>query len=160
MSGLKGMLQHMTYPPEASQVPGPLYRRGEPTGMVFCPLRLSSIAVMKCGEYQALHGCGAGCAQAVSAAAVAELRGVMERFRTELVPDLRVRGKERYPGSKTCIVCGREKKTNIGKRCRSCATLNNRGGKASVAAARRKLSGRKTGDGPRRQATGDGGQKP
>jgi hypothetical protein len=34
--------------------------------MIFCPQRLSSIAIMRCSEYQRRDGCGAGCPNAAT----------------------------------------------------------------------------------------------
>lgn len=65
----------MGWAPEPGQIDGPigLPAADEFTGAVWCPQRRSSIAIMRCGEYQARDGCGIGCSQAASEEQLAEL---------------------------------------------------------------------------------------
>ena len=44
------------------------------TGSLFCPQRLSGMAVARCGEYQQRFGCGAACPNAATAAEIAAVK--------------------------------------------------------------------------------------
>ncbi len=79
------------------------------TGQVFCPQRSSSIAVLRCAEYQRDNGCGLGCLHAATRAEI-ELVEINSRMDVDAEPQLFV-----------CSACGRPKKSWKGKRCRHCA---------------------------------------
>jgi hypothetical protein len=81
--------------------------------MVFCPMKLASIALMKCGEYQAAHGCGATCAHAVSAA-------VLEQLRASMIDD---GGPRTGTNSFVCNNCGGYKDKRWAKWCAACRTV-------------------------------------
>ena len=91
----------------------PYYRRGEPSGMIFCPKRLSEIAVMRCGEYQMRDGCGFGCKQKASVDAIVEARAAM-------------RVDEDRPSPLNCAMCGAAKETDKGRYCRRCRSSTSR----------------------------------
>ena len=78
--------------------------------MIFCPKRLSEIAVMRCGEYQMRDGCGFGCKQKASVDAIVEARAAM-------------RVDEDRPSPLNCAMCGAAKETDKGRYCRRCRSL-------------------------------------
>jgi hypothetical protein len=153
----------MPYPLEPSQVFLPAqYRRGEPTGMVFCPLRQSEIATMRCGEYQDALGCG--CQNAAPAEELGRVREAQSRVvdsgpargagkgRSSVAPHdygrcvacgLRPADYARTRECRNCyqkrlykcVNCGKQKKSASGRLCKSCASLGNRGGKVARALA-------------------------
>lgn len=87
--------------------------KGEFDGMVYCPQRLSSIAVLRCAEYQRERGCGIGC----SHAATREMIGLVEcdsKVDVDAAPDKSV-----------CPRCGRPKSRQA-KHCHSCAGVLSR----------------------------------
>ena len=99
-------LHHVSFPLEPSQLAsGTVYRRGEATGMVFCPRRRAEIAIMRCGEYQQRDGCAKGCANAVPAAALQNLRGEMVKDNGATIgPRETYRGGAHDHGK--CVDCG------------------------------------------------------
>ena len=100
-----------SYPLEPSQLLSPsTYRRGEPTGMIFCPRRFSNIGVMRCGEYQERDRCALGCPSAAPAEAVEALRLLTKPIDPERV------GKRSY----ICSQCNGEKKSYYTEICKSC----------------------------------------
>jgi hypothetical protein len=94
-------------------------QRGEATGEVLCPRRLSHIAEMRCGEYQVRDGCQFDCPNAVKTARLAKLKLQMREHP----------GEDKY-FQKTayglrrlydlCVVCGIEKSRNPSPRCAEC----------------------------------------
>ena len=64
----------ITYPIEPSQQsPRGIYPSDQNSGMVHCPVKTASIAVMRCGEFQDRDGCAAGCKYAATQAQIAEV---------------------------------------------------------------------------------------
>ena len=92
-------------------------RRGEPSGEIFCPLKLAHIGVMRCGEYQAAHGCGESC----TAKAVAQ---DIERARAEVTNYASDTGGKR---SLTCRQCGGPKRGYYSEVCASCRPQSKNG---------------------------------
>lgn len=112
---------------------GPL--RGEPTGEVFCPQRLSSIAVMRCGEYQEQFKCQFGCPNAAKAVDIGNAKKAMRQLAALGIMKARTRAKRRDDGPKArkprrpygsllkydrCISCGENKSLNPSRHCRQC----------------------------------------
>jgi hypothetical protein len=89
-------------------------------GQIFCPQRFSSLAVMRCAEYQKLFNCGISCPNAASAEEIA----CVERERTLTVDGHEktadVDGSEIEP--RKCISCGAEDAGRETDFCRICAT--------------------------------------
>lgn len=83
--------------------------RGEPPGEVFCPVKFSTIGVMRCGEYQDARGCGAGCAAKAPAEDIA-------RARAEITGDAIASGVS----SLICAVCGGGKLSAARPCCARC----------------------------------------
>lgn len=57
--------------------------RGEPTGQVYCPRKMATIAVMRCGEFQQRDGCALGCKNAATTEQLAEVAAVRRHAETE-----------------------------------------------------------------------------
>lgn len=110
--------------------------RGEPTGEVFCPPRLSSIAVMRCGEYQEQFKCQFGCPNAAKAVDIGNAKKAMRQLAALAIMKARTHArnvettapkarKPRRPyGSllkyDRCISCGENKSLNPSPHCRRC----------------------------------------
>ena len=91
------------------------------TGSVFCPQRASSVAILRCAEYQSAKGCGLGCLHAATRAEI-ELVEINSRLDLDAESDMYF-----------CPVCGQPKKSAHGLRCRRCAArLSGRGFKSRV----------------------------
>lgn len=90
-------------------------QRGEESGEVFCPRKLSHIAKMRCHQYQQENGCGAGCAAAVSEQEIDELRVAM------IFKDDGGVGA----GSYICAECGGAKLALRSNLCMHCAAVSN-----------------------------------
>lgn len=80
------------------------------TGMVWCPVRMSHLAVMKCFSNQTRHGCALGCANAVTKR---EVQLTVSRSSSYVE-------NEEQIGRVFCIDCGNPKKGRTGLRCRRC----------------------------------------
>jgi len=73
----------------------------DPTGMVYCPQRWSSIAILRCDEYQHNFGCGFACEKAVTPAQVKAVIAQSKReVETEDAAVTPIRGRR-------CIDCGK-----------------------------------------------------
>lgn len=83
------------------------------TGMVFCPQRQSHIAMLRCAEYQREYGCGVACK---NAATPEQINMVVTDARQDIDE-----GEE----EPRCLICGKAKKTRVGKRCRDCSSRVN-----------------------------------
>jgi len=57
--------------------------KGEPSGMVYCPSRRSSIAVMRCGEYQVRDGCASDCRFGASEKEIERLKSLSSGTKSE-----------------------------------------------------------------------------
>ena len=90
--------------------------KGEETGMVWCPQRLSGIAEMRCAEYQKQFLCGIGCAGAVKRARAAELNAALKFSENNLS----------RRGFAECVECGEAKKNTLAPYCRSCGQTGRR----------------------------------
>lgn len=91
---------------------------GEFAGMVFCPPKLSSIAVMKCGENQERIHCGIGCPNRASAR---DLARVEDAFHRTVESGEIHSAKRQRPGGK-CERCGRPKRMAKPGLCRKCGS--------------------------------------
>jgi hypothetical protein len=100
-------------------------QRGEATGEVLCPRRLSHIAEMRCGEYQVRDGCQFGCPNAVKAARLANLKLRLREHPSEE----KYLQKTAYASRRLydfCVVCGIEKSRNPSQHCAKCADSGRR----------------------------------
>jgi len=50
--------QSVVLPEQLGTGSQPMRRKDEFTGMVWCPMKMGEIAIMRCAEYQKAHGCG------------------------------------------------------------------------------------------------------
>jgi hypothetical protein len=76
------------------------------SGMVFCPMKVAGIAVMRCWEYQQQLGCGVKCPNAVTAKEEKEIQASMRVSEAEPLA-CRLCGQECRTSSKNelCKVC-------------------------------------------------------
>src|SRR3990167_9116873 len=81
--------------------------KGEETGMVWCPQRLSSIATMRCAEYQKQFGCGFGCASKATQGQIAAVKMSAGNM------------QEACAGPRICPSC-RGPKSHLAKVCIKC----------------------------------------
>ena len=100
------------------------------SGMVWCPIKKSGIAMMRCGEYQEQLGCGRSCRMKAPKEQLSEIRELLKQ-----------RIKEPYfskgdqEGRYTCPACGGRKKSVEGRVCRPCAgSMQRRRGRPSESA--------------------------
>jgi hypothetical protein len=91
---------------------------GEFTGMIFCPRRSSSIAIMRCGQYQVSEGCQLGCPNAASPA---DIKKVQAEMKTETME------QDRHPVETAARAsCERERGGGETEHCRSGAAKRGR----------------------------------
>lgn len=105
------------------------------TGMVWCPVKLSGIAILRCAEYQKALGCGRGCRNAAAPGLISlvteNLKLSEEAYkecrrcrRTFLVLNKEGLCRSCGPGRgfyTVCHICGKPKGRSVARRCRACA---------------------------------------
>jgi hypothetical protein len=106
---------------------------GDVTGAVFCPLRFSHLAVLRCAEYQDRDRCEVGCR---TAATKAEIEAVIFNARM---------GKEDDPGAYTCSRCGKGKARLDIDVCNGCLQLKLAAERREAAQRRHELKGKRSG---------------
>ncbi|GEM_PF-2785832 len=91
----------------------PLQRKSDFTGMIFCPLKMSGMAIMACWQHQKDDGCGFRCPAKVA-------RGDVLAVITAATQDANAdESSIPVPARSVCPVCGGEK-VKTAKTCIHC----------------------------------------
>lgn len=113
---------------------GYLAAKGEETGMVWCPQRLSEIAVMRCAEYQKEFGCGSRLLTTGGPCLFRATPGQIRQAQAAQSERLKEPSHD-AAGSYICPQCGGAKALKRSPLCRSCARKGYKIGPGRIKAA-------------------------